>query len=485
MVRAFLESARRGDWEAAARHLAPEAGPDRIRLARELAAVIDDRVRVDLESLSDEPEGRQDDRLASDTEDVGVVALAGVDGRLRLVRLPDERWVFSSATLSMVPEWYATLDDLWLREHLPEPLLRRGWRGLYWWQWLALPFYAAAAMLIGRLVAVGLRALLRALTRRTRWKVDEALADRLRGPSILLCATLVGGLGVRFVGMTEEGAASIGAMVEALLLATVFWTALRAVDHVSDAMRGSEFVRRHPQSMGLLPLGGRVAKIALAIVAVVTVLQRLGYPAASLVAGLGIGGLAFALAAQKTVENLFGSVTLGVDQPFRPGDFVKVEDVLGTIESVGLRSTRIRTLERTLVTLPNGRLADMRIETFSARDRFRFFQTVPLPYDTPAATVDAIVSDIRVMLQTHPQRGEGDVMVGLRGFGPGSLDVDVAFWLATTQGVEFWQLRQEVLLALMEVVEKHGARLAMPAQSLHVASLPSTASRPPRGEGAA
>jgi hypothetical protein len=127
----------------------------------------------------------------------------------------------------------------------------------------------------------------------------------------------------------------------------------------------------HVASRSLLSLGARIGKVALGIMALVAVISELGYPVTSLIAGLGIGGLAFALASQKTVENLFGAFSIGVDQPFCEGDFIKVEDFSGTVEAIGLRSTRIRTLDRTLITVPNGKLAEMRIETFAVRDRIR------------------------------------------------------------------------------------------------------------------
>ena len=160
----------------------------------------------------------------------------------------------------------------------------------------------------------------------------------------------------------------------------VFWAGFRSLDVAFDAAAAAPWTKVNASLAGLLPLGRKIAKVVLLALGLVSVLNELGFQVASLLAGLGIGGIALALAAQKTVENLFGSVAIGVDQPFRVGDFVKVEDVLGTVEAIGMRSTRVRTLDRTLVTFPNGKLADMKAETFAARDRFRLLVNLGLSY---------------------------------------------------------------------------------------------------------
>jgi len=146
-----------------------------------------------------------------------------------------------------------------------------------------------------------------------------------------------------------------------------------------------------------------MSKVAVLILAVIALLSAWGYSVASLLAGLGIGGLAVALAAQKTVENLFGAFSIGVDQPFREGDFVKVEDFVGTVEVIGLRSTKIRTLDRTLITLPNGKLSDMRLESFAARDRIRLACSLGLVYETTTAQMRQVLAELEKRLRAHPK----------------------------------------------------------------------------------
>jgi MscS family membrane protein len=218
-----------------------------------------------------------------------------------------------------------------------------------------------------------------------------------------------------------------------------------------------------------LPIAARMGKVAVATLAVVVGLSELDYPVASLLAGLGIGGLAFALAAQKTVENLFGAVAISLDQPIREGDFVKVEDFVGTVEAIGLRATRIRTLDRTLISLPNGKVADMRLESFSARDRMRLACEIGLEYRTTEQQMREVLAGLEGVLRSHPKIWPDAVVVRFKQFGASSLDIEIMAWFETADWGEFQLIRQEVLLQFMGVVERAGTSFAFPTRTIHLA----------------
>jgi MscS family membrane protein len=240
------------------------------------------------------------------------------------------------------------------------------------------------------------------------------------------------------------------------------------VDSAVESVRESRWGMIESSTRSLVQIGQRLAKAILAALVLVAVLAELGYPVAGLVAGLGIGGLALALAAQKTVENLFGSLALAVDRPFGVGDFVRIEDLVGTVEVVGLRSTRIRTLDRTLVTIPNGRLADMRLESFTARDRMRLACTIGLVYGTTLAQMRRVLDGLEEVLRSHPLIWPDAVVVRFKEFGASSLDMEVMAWFQTSQWPEFQLIRQEVLLRFMEVVERAGTSFAFPTRTIRV-----------------
>jgi MscS family membrane protein len=199
-------------------------------------------------------------------------------------------------------------------------------------------------------------------------------------------------------------------------------------------------------------------------------LAQLGVSVASLVAGLGIGGLAVALAAQKTLENLFGTLSIGVDQPMREGDFVKLYDFVGTVEQIGLRSTRIRTLDRTIITIPNGELANQRIESFTLRDRLRLSTTIGLVYGTTSQQMRAILAELEAILRRHPKIWPDAVVVRFKELAASSLDIEIMAWFQTADWSEFQAIRQDILLEFMAAIERNGSAIAFPTRTVHVAT---------------
>ncbi len=365
----------------------------------------------------------------------------------------------------------------WALEHLPAPLLQPGPGEVLWWQWLALPLVVLLAWGLGLVLGRLTRALLARLAARTPGRWDAAIVPRVAGPLTLGWGLLVAALLVGPMGLRPRADAAADRVLRVGLLLALFWSLLRVVDIVAANVAASPWARARPESRSLLPIAGRMAKVLVLAMAVVGLFSELGFPVASLVAGLGIGGLALALAAQKTVENLFGAVSLGLDQPIREGDFVKVEDLIGTVERVGLRSTRIRTLDRTMVSIPNGKLADMRLESFTARDRLRLACDLSLVYGTTAAQVREALGGLERVLRSHPKIWPEAVVVRLKQLGAWSLEIEVMAWFLTSDWGEFQLIRQEILLQFMEVVEAAGTSFAFPTRTVHLISgKPSAAS---------
>lgn len=467
----FLTLTADGRYADAARLLAepPEGAPSREVLARQLRAVIDNHVEFDLERVSADPQGNVDDGLEPGIDEIARVPVPGGSEGIRMKRTAEGRWEFSPGTLQRLPRWYEALPDRWIRDRLPEPLLRPGPRHLLRWQWLALPGIALASLLLGVLLAFVLRALLGRLARRTPTEFDDAMVVRLHAPMTLLVSTGIAHEMLSWLMLTPTAAGFVGQGTKAFAIAAVFWAGLRTVDLGIEAIRSSSVATRRPQTLALLPLASRVSKLLLAALAALTILQGLGFPVASVIAGLGIGGLAVALAAQKTVENMFGSVMLSVDQPFRPGDFVKIENYLGHVESVGMRSTRLRTLDRTLVTMPNGSLSELKIESYAARDRIRMYAVLPLVYSTTPEQMRAVLRDIETLVGEHPMRfQEEPARVFFMQFGLHSLDVEVVAFFNTSDWSEFRGIRQELLLQIMEIVQRHGSAFALPTRTVHL-----------------
>jgi MscS family membrane protein len=218
-------------------------------------------------------------------------------------------------------------------------------------------------------------------------------------------------------------------------------------------------------SYSALPLVARVFKILLLLLFIAALLTEWGYNTTTILASLGVGGIAIALAAQKTIENFFGGVSVVADRPVAVGDFCKFGDRMGTVEDIGLRSTRVRTPDRTLVTVPNGQFSTMMIENFSKRDKMLFHFALNVRRDTKPDQVRTLLQSITSLLQHHDKVDAGAAPVQFVGVGTYSLDLDVSAYVLTSDDSEFAQIRQELLLAMLDAVESAGTALALPTQA--------------------
>jgi MscS family membrane protein len=275
-------------------------------------------------------------------------------------------------------------------------------------------------------------------------------------------------VGLPILGLYAPADAFALQVLKAGAIVTFFWATLRAVTVAGDVLSAAPWAVASAGARSALEFSVRFGRVFVIGMGALAALAALGVPVNNVLAGVGIGGIAIAFAAQKTVENFFGAVSIGVDQPLRVGDFVKVGDVLGTVEKIGLRSTRFRTLDRTLVTIPNGKVADAQIETFAERDRIRLAATLTLQYGTTASQLRQVVSEVEALLRAHPKIWPDTVVVRFLAFSASSLDVEVMAWFQTTDFNEFRDIRQEVFLAVMEVVEGAGTNFAFPTRTVHL-----------------
>jgi MscS family membrane protein len=482
----FDLAARKGDFRGAVRYLQLPAdeqarGPE---LARKLRAVLQRHLDIDIDALSPLAEGSQQDGLPPGVDTVGNVpdGHGGVDP-VFLVRTRDAAgyyWAFSRQTVSRIDGWYDALPDRWVRDWMPERLQRQGPADLMWWQWLALPSLLVLALALGRVLGALTSTFLQRLFRRTPAEWDERLLERTAPALTLLWAVAVAAVLLPWVALLPEAHRSVRSLLGGAATVAVFWALWRSVDVWAQFLMERPWAAGNPSARSLLSVTRNLAKLFVGVGGVVATLGAFGYPMATVLAGLGIGGLALAFGAQKTIENLFGSISLAADQPFRVGDFVKIEDFTGNVERIGMRSTQIRTQDRTLVSLPNGKLADMRIEDFASRDRIRFAATVALAYGTTEPQVRRVVAGIEALLRAHPKVWPDVVVARLAALAVSSLEVEVLCWLRTDDFAEFRDFRQETLLAIMRVVTEAGTSLAFPTQTVHVVSTPESplAARP-------
>jgi MscS family membrane protein len=267
---------------------------------------------------------------------------------------------------------------------------------------------------------------------------------------------------------------------------------------VVDALTGSlaERLARDGRRSGLstVVLTRRVLKVVIIFLGLLALLQSQGFNVSAIVAGLGIGGIAVALAAQKTLENVFGGVALTVDRPIRVGDLCRFGDKTGTVEDVGLRSTRVRTPDGTVISVPNAVLASIEIENLTVRDRFRLYAVLGVRHETTPDQIRWLVGSIGAALAAHPKVMPDPLRVRFIGFGASSLDIEVFAFVATRDVDEFSAVREELFLRIMDLVAEAGTSFAFPSQTLYLgrdatadrgaAVATGSAARRPQGEGA-
>jgi MscS family membrane protein len=237
-----------------------------------------------------------------------------------------------------------------------------------------------------------------------------------------------------------------------------------------DRPRHGAAARGHagpPQKLFVLRLADALAlvKLAILLLALAAVLSDWGYNATTIIAGLGVGSIALALAAKKTIENFFGSVSVISDRPVSVGDYCRFGDRSGTVEDIGLRSTRIRTADRTLVSVPNAQFSSMTLENFAVRDKMLFHLTLNLRRDTTPDQVRSLLDAIARVLAGHPEVETGALPVRFVGVGTYSLDVEISVYVLTRDGDKFLQLQQDLLLQILDAVEHAGTALALPTQA--------------------
>jgi len=465
----FTRLTRSGDYESAANYLDLSAvdASDGPILAKRLRDVLDRHLFVDVEKLSPNPHGNTDSGSPPDRDELGNVPnAAGKPEPVVIVRRVDRkgaRWVFSANTVAQIDAWYDHLENRWLLERLPKWSLRFGPRELRWWQWLAL----GPLLLSGFLGSLAITGLSRLVIKRWLRAHSAEIFRKLRGPARLAWTVITSYTFLPWLGLYEPAEAFVRRGLSAAFLVALFWALWRAVELWQQAVSSAHWAKSSLTASSLLMLGARLGKFVVAAFAFVAVLAELGYPVTSLITGLGIGGIALALAAQKTVENLFGAFSLAIDQPFREGDLIQVDTITGTVESIGLRSTRIRTLDRTLITIPNGKLAEMRVETITARDRMRFYCVLGVAH-SPAKQISQILLGIESLLRATSLVVSDTISVRLIGLTDSAMNLEIIALLETSQWPKFLEARQGLLLGIIEVVDNAGSALAHPVSSIRI-----------------
>ncbi|MGD9343900.1 MAG: mechanosensitive ion channel family protein [Desulfuromonadales bacterium] len=309
------------------------------------------------------------------------------------------------------------------------------------------------------------------LAQKTGQDIDDRLLSCLRRPLeflIFLAGLFIAAEFLRLPVEPFDLQKLADALLKALFIVNLAWFFFNMVDMVDHYL--NQWAARTESALDdhLAPLVRKSLRIFIVIMAGLMAIQSFGYPVTGVLASLGIGGLAFALAARDTVSNIFGSLMIIFDRPFHIGDWIKAGDMEGTVEEIGFRSTKIRTFAKTLISVPNNVIANMALDNYSRMPKRRIRLTVGVTYATSPAQMREAVEKIRELLRTHPAIDQEFFLVNFTDFGASSLDIMVYCFTTTTVWSEYLDAREDVCLKIMDTLEALDLEIAFPSTTVYL-----------------
>ena len=472
-VKGYLAACREGDYEKAANYLdlrrIPGDGPT---LARQLRIILSRTLWVDVEALSQEHAGRSNDGLPPYRDRLGTIDTKAGKVDILIQSVPREDgvtiWKIAGVTVAQMPDLYAEFGYGVLERFLPEFFFRIQFLDIALWQWIGLFVLVLLVAVVSWFLTVFVVRLLGKAVAFTKTTIDDKMRIEAVGPIRLAIAVLLYRAGLVPLGIGVKATGFISSLLSALFIVAVAWLLLRVTDVLSSVVEERLVERGEVGAMGLVPPGRKFVKAIVGILAFIAILSNFGFNVAALLAGLGVGGIAVALAAQKTIENLFGGVILYTDRPVRVGDFCRFGGKLGTIEEIGVRSTRIRTLDHTVISIPNANFSNMEIDNITARERIRLLAILTVRYETTPDQLRYILVEIRKLLYSHERVISDTPRVRFINFGAYSLDIEVLAYVNTTDWAEFLGIREDIFLRIMDIIEASGSGFAFPSQTLYM-----------------
>lgn len=487
-VSGLIQALAERDYERAGHYLSVRLDQPRLvngasELARRLQALLDKGGNLKpFGGLSKDPAGDLNDDLAADREAVGTIIVNGTREPVLLARHlqgSSQIWRIAPETLTVLARADVPPEDTSAK--VTPVSLEVG--GAPLGDWGILLGLALASFVLLRLIAALALAGAR-LIPVVRYGSVYHFLQAAMPPLSLFLSVMAFFFWAKGMPVAIVARQTLLRYAGSVALVALVWFALRLIDAIAEVATGRMRTRQRRQVVSVITLLRRAAKILLLAFTVVGVLDTFGINVTTGFAALGIGGIALALGAQKTIENLVGSVTVIADQPVQVGDFCKVGDVSGTVEDVGIRSTRIRTNDRTLVTIPNGDFASRQIENYASRDRFLFNPTIGVAYGQGPAQIRKAIDIVRDTLLAHDGILHEGVRATLTNFAESGLTIDVWSYLVGPDYNKALEVRQEILLTIMERFEEAGIELALPTRSVVVhGSLPAMGAMPDPGLG--
>ncbi|HUE42232.1 MAG TPA: mechanosensitive ion channel domain-containing protein [Candidatus Sulfotelmatobacter sp.] len=439
-------------------------------LAKQLFTVLNSTFPASaLTSTNADYEGRGDDGRPRDEITIGGTHLLSESFPVTLVRLEDvhnvKLWFISRQTLSKVPEAYDSLQWPQVEQKLPPWLVRNRPLGMPLWQWIAIVLLAPIAAALGWAIALAGRTL---FGKYRHYRGLQELSPRpLKhyGPGAMLIAVLIHYEFVRQIGTSLLYRQYYRYFLIVVIAIAGYWAITRITHWIFRGIAAQLTERGRLAERSLVSLTRRVLDVLIFVVVALLALSWMNVNVTAALAGLGIGGLAIGLGAQKTFENLLGGISILTDKAIVVGDSCKIGDRAGTVEDIGLRSTRIRTEERTVVSIPNGTVATATLENFRFRDKILCRQLVRLRYDLASDHMRYVLAQIREVLASNPKVEASTSRVRILRFGDYAVEVEIYAYILEREYGNYLAAQETLILDVLDTLDRTGGALALPSQT--------------------
>lgn len=476
-IAGFISAVAEKDYEIAGAYFKDgepnSASQEHAELAQKLEIMLNQYGQIMPYSwLSSETSGRTDDNLPNYLDKVGVIHLSGESFDVLLEKVQDPNggplWLISDQTIEFIQE-FSELDEtgLIINRFLPDYLENNEWGGVPIGQWLVMIVLIVLAYTLAWFTITLILYLIPLVWKRARTEPTNGILRAFALPLKLYLAVWLFVVGTQELGLSiilRQQISGITVVVGLIAFLILLWKLSEFIGGFTQRRMSS---RGNISGVSVVLFLKRAAKMVIVVFGIIAALGAFGVDVTTGLAALGIGGLALALGAQKTIENFVGSVTLITDQPIRVGDFCKVGNTVGTIEKIGMRSTRIRTLNRTLVTIPNGAFSSSEIENYAHRDKFLFNPTIGLRYETSPDQIRYLLVEVRAILYAHPMITSETARVRFTTLGADSLSLEVFTYVKVLTFDDYLEVKEDLLLRIMDVVGESGTGFAFPSQTIY------------------
>jgi len=474
----FIKAAQEEQYARAVEYFQPapshrrRSEQDDEELAAQLLTIFNQKFAGALELTSRDPLGRLDDGLPADQEKI-TGALGTTDKfPIQLVRVEDvpgrKIWYFSRAALDHVPEMYESLTFPEIEKQIPQTLVSHRILFMPLWQWIAILVFLPIALLGGRLITM-LIAFLVSRARKARSKPPLAPQKFFEVDPITLTIAIVSHyIFVGYIGTSLLYRLYYRKVVWVFLAFDFYWILTRITRAIASRIGSSLTKRGMLAERSIVSLVRRFTQVFIFLLVTLMLLSNLGVDVSTALAGIGIGSLALGLGAQKTFENLFGGVSILFDKVIQIGDTCRINNQTGVVEDIGLRSTRLRTAERTLLSIPNGIMASAVVENLRFRDKFLCQQIIRLRYDLSPDHVRYVLGQIQNLLIEDPKVEDPSARVRFLRFAEYALEVEIYCYILEPEYSQYLATQEQLLLKIMDAIEKAGAVVALPTQTTFV-----------------